>query len=109
MLFKSLAPAVAVLQLASAQELMRFGCSQLVIDRVDPLVNPGVVPAPHMHQVRSCASSASKSILCYKYNLTHFTMTDYGRQLIQFYHEPRDPRPPDSVDLHQLHVFSRFL
>ncbi|TPX16381.1 uncharacterized protein E0L32_004030 [Thyridium curvatum] len=37
--------------LCSAQELMRFGCSQLVIDRIDPLVEPGNTPSAHMHQV----------------------------------------------------------
>ncbi|KAI1317011.1 hypothetical protein F5Y16DRAFT_414676 [Xylariaceae sp. FL0255] len=31
--------------------MMRFSCSQLVIERLDPLVNPGVVPSPHLHQV----------------------------------------------------------
>jgi hypothetical protein len=30
--------------------MLRFGCSQVVIDRIDPLVNPGVAPSPHMHQ-----------------------------------------------------------
>ena len=38
-------------QLVAAQELMRFGCSQLVFDRIDPLVNPGSLPSPHLHQV----------------------------------------------------------
>jgi hypothetical protein len=38
-------------QLVAAQELMRFGCSQLTIDRIDPLVNPGQLPSQHMHQV----------------------------------------------------------
>lgn len=38
-------------QVATAQELMRFGCSQLTIDRIDPLVNPGALPSPHMHQL----------------------------------------------------------
>ncbi|GAP85307.1 hypothetical protein SAMD00023353_1002180 [Rosellinia necatrix] len=50
MLFKALVPALAA-QIAVAQELMRFGCSQLVIDQVDPLVEPGNVPSAHMHQV----------------------------------------------------------
>lgn len=36
---------------ASAQELMRFGCSQLTVDRIDPLVNPGSLPSAHMHQI----------------------------------------------------------
>jgi len=31
--------------------MLRFGCAQAVIDRIDPLVNPGQAPSPHMHQV----------------------------------------------------------
>ncbi|KAI0160706.1 hypothetical protein GGR57DRAFT_499384 [Xylariaceae sp. FL1272] len=50
MLFKAIVPALAV-QLTAAQELMRFGCSQLTIDQTDPLVQPGAVPSTHMHQV----------------------------------------------------------
>ncbi len=34
-----------------AATMLRFGCSQLVIDRIDPLVNPGQAPSPHLHQV----------------------------------------------------------
>ncbi|PVH76055.1 hypothetical protein DL98DRAFT_657755 [Cadophora sp. DSE1049] len=34
-----------------AAAVLRFGCSQVVIERIDPLVNPGLVPSPHMHQV----------------------------------------------------------
>jgi hypothetical protein len=30
---------------------IRFGCSQLVVERIDPLVNPGVNPSPHTHQI----------------------------------------------------------
>jgi hypothetical protein len=30
---------------------LRFGCSQLVVERIDPLVNPGVNPSPHTHQI----------------------------------------------------------
>ncbi|KAF2634656.1 hypothetical protein P280DRAFT_523852 [Massarina eburnea CBS 473.64] len=30
---------------------MRFECSQLVVDRLDPLVNPGTKPSPHLHQI----------------------------------------------------------
>ncbi|KAK0650748.1 hypothetical protein QBC41DRAFT_389973 [Cercophora samala] len=44
--------------LASAQPpgivippMMRFACSQLVVDRIDPLVNPGSIPSPHLHQI----------------------------------------------------------
>lgn len=43
---------LAALALAApAQALIRFSCSQLVIDRLDPLVNPGVAPSPHLHQI----------------------------------------------------------
>ncbi|KAI0150827.1 hypothetical protein GGR57DRAFT_184433 [Xylariaceae sp. FL1272] len=38
-------------QASNAQQMIRFGCSQLVIERVDPLVNPGVAISPHVHQV----------------------------------------------------------
>lgn len=31
--------------------LLRFGCHKLVIDRIDPLGNPGPIPSPHQHQV----------------------------------------------------------
>jgi hypothetical protein len=31
--------------------MLRFGCSQIVIDRIDPLVNPDTLPSPHMHQI----------------------------------------------------------
>lgn len=31
--------------------MLRFGCAQIVIDRIDPLVNPGQIPSPHIHQI----------------------------------------------------------
>jgi hypothetical protein len=31
--------------------MMRFACSKLVVERLDPLVNPGVVGTPHVHQI----------------------------------------------------------
>ncbi|KAK1752274.1 hypothetical protein QBC47DRAFT_454347 [Echria macrotheca] len=31
--------------------MLRFGCSQVVIERLDPLVNPGMSPSTHMHQI----------------------------------------------------------
>lgn len=34
-----------------AADFLRFGCSQLVVERTDPLVNPGLIPSPHMHQI----------------------------------------------------------
>ncbi|KAF2002548.1 hypothetical protein P154DRAFT_430842 [Amniculicola lignicola CBS 123094] len=37
--------------LAPVNALLRFPCAQLVIDRRDPLVNPGSAPSPHIHQI----------------------------------------------------------
>ncbi|OTB03705.1 hypothetical protein M426DRAFT_12211 [Hypoxylon sp. CI-4A] len=52
MQWKALAIAL-VAQYGSSQmlEMMRFSCSQLVVDRIDPLVNPGMIPSPHLHQI----------------------------------------------------------
>ncbi|OTA65053.1 hypothetical protein K449DRAFT_411067 [Hypoxylon sp. EC38] len=47
--------AAAIPQQASAQyataAMMRFQCSRLVVDRIDPLVSPGLIRSPHIHQV----------------------------------------------------------
>jgi len=42
---------VALALAAPASALLRFGCSQLTVVRVDPLVNPGQTPSPHLHQI----------------------------------------------------------
>lgn len=51
-------PLISLLGLALAQPLsgqearmMRFACSQLVVERLDPLVTPGLTPSPHVHQI----------------------------------------------------------
>ncbi|KAK4228702.1 hypothetical protein QBC38DRAFT_414278 [Podospora fimiseda] len=36
---------------APASALLRFGCAQLTVQRLDPLVNPGQSPSPHLHQI----------------------------------------------------------
>lgn len=36
---------------AFAQNMLRFGCNQLVVERLDPLVTPGMNPSPHLHQI----------------------------------------------------------
>ncbi|KAL1843966.1 hypothetical protein VTJ49DRAFT_6370 [Mycothermus thermophilus] len=52
-----LLPLIAFVPLASAQGFfqglnhLRFGCSQLTIERLDPLVEPGKFPTAHMHQI----------------------------------------------------------
>ncbi|KAK4168376.1 hypothetical protein QBC43DRAFT_360262 [Cladorrhinum sp. PSN259] len=36
---------------APTSALLRFGCAQLTVQRLDPLVNPGQNPSPHLHQI----------------------------------------------------------
>jgi hypothetical protein len=36
---------------ALAQQMLRFSCSRLTIERLDPLVSPGEQQSPHVHQV----------------------------------------------------------
>jgi hypothetical protein len=49
--------ALALLGAAHAQNqsvgapMMRFACSQLTVERLDPLVNPGLLGSPHTHQI----------------------------------------------------------
>lgn len=47
----SLLAAALLARESAAQVMLRFPCSQLVVDRVDPLVNPGVKYTPHLHQI----------------------------------------------------------
>jgi hypothetical protein len=52
MRFNTIVGAVALLsQHATAQQMLRFSCSRLTIERLDPLVSPGETPSPHTHQV----------------------------------------------------------
>ncbi|KAF2028170.1 hypothetical protein EK21DRAFT_114090 [Setomelanomma holmii] len=50
MKLKSLITAFGLLAPTSAG-LLRFGCAQLTVQRLDPLVNPGSNPSPHIHQI----------------------------------------------------------
>jgi len=36
---------------ARGSDFIRFGCSQLVVERTDPIVNPGMLFSPHLHQI----------------------------------------------------------
>jgi len=51
MFWKALAATALLAHDVSAQNMLRFGCSQLVIERADPLVTPGESPSPHTHQI----------------------------------------------------------
>lgn len=51
MISNALVAGALLAQAASAQNMLRFACSQLTIERADPLVNPGMAPTPHTHQI----------------------------------------------------------
>ncbi|TVY75653.1 hypothetical protein LSUE1_G004355 [Lachnellula suecica] len=36
---------------STAQDMLRFACSQLVVERLDPIVQPGVNGSAHLHQI----------------------------------------------------------
>ena len=51
MQWTTLAAAALFAHNAAAQNMLRFACSQLVVERTDPLVNPGMKYTPHLHQI----------------------------------------------------------
>ncbi|KAI1111913.1 hypothetical protein F5Y14DRAFT_453511 [Nemania sp. NC0429] len=51
MQWKTFIVALLVERSVGQMPMLRFQCSQLVVDRLDPLVNPGMVPSPHLHQI----------------------------------------------------------
>jgi len=51
MQWTSLSAIALLAQNAQAQSMLRFACSQLVIERLDPLVSPGANPSGHLHQI----------------------------------------------------------
>lgn len=51
MFWNTLAAGTLLAQSAAAQNMLRFGCSQLTVERADPLVAPGMRPSPHTHQI----------------------------------------------------------
>jgi hypothetical protein len=51
MFWRALTISALLGQYVSAQNMLRFGCSQLTIERADPLVTPGQNPSPHTHQI----------------------------------------------------------
>ncbi|TRX95430.1 hypothetical protein FHL15_003761 [Xylaria flabelliformis] len=43
--------AALLVDVTAAQQMLRFSCSRLTIERLDPLVSPGMDQSPHTHQV----------------------------------------------------------
>jgi hypothetical protein len=48
MLWQSL---IALALAAHSNAIVRFHCSQLVRERLDPLIEPGANPSAHVHQI----------------------------------------------------------
>ncbi|KAK4185361.1 hypothetical protein QBC35DRAFT_537807 [Podospora australis] len=46
-----LAAALALAGAPSVDAVLRFSCSELVTERLDPLVFPGAIQSPHVHQI----------------------------------------------------------
>jgi Domain of unknown function (DUF1996). len=53
-------PLITLALAVPASALIRFGCSQLVVERLDPLVTPGMNPSPHLHQIIGGVSNRPK-------------------------------------------------
>ncbi|KAI5856165.1 hypothetical protein GGS23DRAFT_438939 [Durotheca rogersii] len=51
MRFSLLASSTLTASCALGAGILRFGCSQITIERLDPLVEPGANPSAHLHQV----------------------------------------------------------
>lgn len=43
-------PSLALALAAQSHAALRFGCSSLSVQRIDPLVEPGAAPSAHLHQ-----------------------------------------------------------
>lgn len=87
--------AALLLEQAAAQNMLRFACSQLVVERTDPLVNPGMKFTPHLHQMYATRIS-SRQFTC-----TNFTQC--WRRRIQRHYGP-ERRPRSAFQVHILLV-----
>jgi hypothetical protein len=88
MFWSTLTASVLFTQSAFAQNMLRFACSQLTVERADPLVNPGQRPSPHTHQIIG-ANSFNLTVI--PLNLSPYlsmqilTVTDGARRLRSTY------------------------
>jgi hypothetical protein len=72
-------------QFATAS-MLRFQCSRLVIDRIDPLVQPGIAPSVHLHQiVGGNAFNVSMSTLELDPSLATCTTCDFSEDLSNYW------------------------
>lgn len=80
---------------ARGSDFLRFACSQLVVERTDPLVSPGIIPSPHMHQIVG-GSSFNATVwnlpLLYAREIANHSTLD----------GPKEPEPPYSIQMYIL-------
>jgi len=102
-LWKRLVGAALVAQHGAAQNvnvgrLLRFACSQLVIERTDPLVNPGMNPSTHVHQI---VGGNSFNVTVRRTDIrTSLDISDTDKSA----DGPQQNGPIRRVHLHDLHV-----
>ena len=90
-----------VLPIAHGQ-ILRFSCSQLVVERLDPLVNPGMNPSTHLHQI--IGGVRERLHVMYKKD------ADQPRiERLQRLDGPQDTGPSIGGNMHQLPVCRRLL
>jgi hypothetical protein len=74
MYWQTLTAGALLAQTILAQNMLRFGSSQLTVERADPLVTPGMAPSPHTHQIIGGNSFnltvRPSTLLCYEFLLT---------------------------------------
>jgi hypothetical protein len=58
--------------------IVRFACSQLAIERLDPLVNPGSVPSSHVHQIVGGVSKTAPIFKSSPNYLLELVQREYG-------------------------------
>ncbi|RDL38145.1 Uncharacterized protein BP5553_05578 [Venustampulla echinocandica] len=68
-----------------AAAVLRFGCSEVVVERLDPLVNPGVNPSPHVHQVTGGNAFASSVALSDVSQIANCTTCSFSEDLSNYW------------------------
>lgn len=104
------AVAALALLVPDALALLRFSCSQLVVERLDPLVNPGVTGSPHLHQIIGGVRPSPSEPTCVKgvaviYVGTNSLLTE----CLQTLDGPVYGRYPVASDMHHVYFRGGFL
>lgn len=58
--------------------IVRFHCSQLVTQRLDPLVSPGLIPSTHVHQIVGGVRTTALTFMSVPNSLIELLQCDHG-------------------------------